>query len=83
MSVICPICNNHLDCQSLIGSCKVLMNDLQNKFEIEEIYKEQIDLETGKKIIEIEEARKKLIELKSLPSGPSARLNASAAVIIA
>ena len=83
MSIICPICNNHVDCQSLIGSCKVLMNEIDTRFEIEDIYKEQIDLETGRKVIKIEEARKKIIELKSLPSGPSARLIASAAVIIA
>ena len=58
------------------------MNKIGKKFKIEHISREQIDLETGKKIIEIEEKRKKLIELKSLPNGPSAWLIASAAVII-
>ena len=80
--MICPLCNNHIDCQSLIGSCKLLLNKIGKKFRIEDIYKEQIDLETGKRIIEIEETRKQLIEMKSLPNGPSARLIASAAVII-
>ena len=57
--MICPVCNNHIDCQSLIGSCKVLVNKI-GKFKIEDIYNEHINLETGKKIIEIEETRKQV-----------------------
>ena len=65
--MICPQCSNHIDCQSLIGSCKVLVNKIGKKFRIEDIYKEQIDLETGKKIIKIEETRKKLEKFAKRP----------------
>ena len=32
IAVICPLCNNHIDCQFLIGSCKVLVNKIGKKF---------------------------------------------------
>ena len=60
--VICPLCNNHMDSQSLALNCEEIRKEVQIKLKIEDIYREHITLETASNLLEIETERKKLIK---------------------
>ena len=65
--VVCPLCSNHLDNQPTFLHCEAISisNKIPTKMEIEDIYCENITLETARNITIIEEIRKsKLKELE-------------------
>ena len=60
--MICPLFNNHMDSQSLALNCEEIRKEVQIKIRIEDIYRDNITLQTASNLLEIETARKKLIK---------------------
>ena len=63
-NVLCPLCGNHLDSQPTFLQCEVIKKELTTNTKIEDIYVENVSLETAKTITRIEDTRK--AKLKSL-----------------
>ena len=60
MNMVFPLCHTHLDNQSSLLKCEILRKEINIDLEINDIYCENITLET-QKISEIEEVREKLL----------------------
>ena len=45
--VICPLCHNHMDSQSLALNCEEIRKEVQIKLRIEDIYRDNITLQTA------------------------------------
>ena len=60
--VVCPLCFNHLDNQPTFLHCEAIRNKIPTTMDIEDIYCENITLETARNITIIEEIRKSKIK---------------------
>ena len=60
--VVCPLCHNHLDNQPMALSCEVLMREMKISCKIEEIYRDEISLQTAQNLLEIDNTRKSILE---------------------
>ena len=63
-SAICPLCDNHIDSQSMSFSCPVLRSKIDIKCEMEEVYSDEISLETAETLRNIINVREQLEKLK-------------------
>ena len=59
--VNCPLCNDHRDKQELSYSCKVIQKEVELKGSFEDIYGDNISLQTIESLQNITEVRKKLL----------------------
>ena len=60
--VSCPLCSNHLDNLEMAFQCPVIIKEQTIKGKPEDIYKENIKLETVETIVKIVELRKQKLE---------------------
>ena len=65
-NIVCPLCHNHLDNQSTFLQCEVIKKELEVKIKIEDIYGQDIKLETARKITEVAELREKMLQKKEI-----------------
>ena len=63
-NISCPLCSNHLDNQPTFLQCEVIKKELTTNAKIEDIYVENISLETARTISRIEDIQK--AKLKSM-----------------
>ena len=61
-NIVCPLCHTHLDNQNGIFQCEIMKKETKIDCELKDIYRDNITLETAKKISEIEEIREKLLK---------------------
>ena len=61
-NVVCPLCQNHLDNQPLAFRCKEIKKQITFKVKKEDIYGEEITLETAQELMKIVKEREKLLE---------------------
>ena len=57
--VMCPLCSLHLDNQELSFQCQVIKNEVKITGDIQNIFKDSINVETVKTICKISEYRKR------------------------
>ena len=60
--VMCPLCETHLDNQELSYQCLEIRSKLKIMGKIEDIFKEEISLETAETIEKITELRRSWLE---------------------
>ena len=60
--VLCPLCGNHLDNQPTFLQCEEIKKELKDEIKIEDIYVQNINLETPKNLMKIEEIRNKKLQ---------------------
>ena len=60
--ILCPFCQNHLDNQPTFLQCEVMRKEMPEKIKIEEIYSQNIKLETEKPLNKVEELRQTMIK---------------------
>ena len=60
--VVCPLCQNHLDNQSLAFQCEKLKMGVEINIKIEDIFKSNISLKTAQNLTEVENMRNKMIK---------------------
>ena len=83
---ICPLCSLHLDNQSLVFQCEVLKREMDIECKLEDLYTDNIKLQTAITITKIEEVREQITKPKKnenvcmLPSGPCAQYCAQCTV---
>ena len=65
-NIVCPLCHNHLENQSTFLQCEVIKKELEVKIKIEDIYSQDIKLETARKITEVAELREKMLKKKEI-----------------
>ena len=58
----CPLCRNHLDNQALSIQCAVIRKEMNPSKNIDDIFKDDICMETIETVTKITKCRKKLIE---------------------
>ena len=80
-STVCPLCSTHLDNQAMAIKCVKIQEIVQTNIRIEDIYSKTIPLKVPQELLEINKARKKLLESKNNQIYPSAQSNTSAARI--
>ena len=56
-NVMCPLCDVHLDNQPTIFQCAEIKRQMTINCDLDDIYKENVKLETAQKLTEIEEFR--------------------------
>ena len=62
--VVCPLCHLHLDNQELSYQCSEIRSEVKIMGKIEDIFKEEISLETVETIEKISELRRTWLEEK-------------------
>ena len=60
--ILCPLCQNHLDNQPTFLQCEIMRKEMPEKIKIEEIYSQNIKLETAKTLNKVEELRETMIK---------------------
>ena len=58
----CPLCDTHLDNQEMAFKCPIIRKEIAVKGSINDIYQEEIDLETVNTILKISKYRKTTLE---------------------
>ena len=61
-AIPCPLCNTHLDSQDKSFQCPIIRRKIEVRGNINNIFKEEIDLETVKTIHKISKYRKNTLE---------------------
>ena len=56
-NIMCPLCDLHLDNQRTIFQCEEIKKQMTINCGLDDIYKENVKLETEQKLTEIEEFR--------------------------
>ena len=62
--VVCPLCHNHLDNQQMALRCEVMNKEVTIKCKIEEIYRDDISLQTAQNLLEVKNTRERLLEIQ-------------------
>ena len=65
--VLCPLCDTHVDKQELSYECKVIQKEIDIKGSYQEIYSDNININTVKTLQKILETRKRIKENGKLP----------------
>ena len=65
---ICPLCSAHLDNQAMALNCAQIQQKISITMKIEDIYSDDIPLETAQELLKISKVRKKLMENRISPS---------------
>ena len=60
-SVSCPLCETHLDDQALCFQCPILLKKVEIKCSMEDIYIDEIKIETAQTVVKVLKTRHKLI----------------------
>ena len=68
-AILCPLCHTHLDNQEMSFQCPIIKKEIDIKGNLNDIYKENIKIETIETIIKISRYRtKKLENQQTLPT---------------
>ena len=65
--VNCPLCNEHLDNQSMVFRCRVMRSNITIKMAVEDIYRDIISLTVSQELHNITKVRKKLLDEAAKP----------------
>ena len=61
-NVVCPLCHNHLDNQSMAMQCDKLKNEMEIKCTNEDVFKDKITLDKANNLFKLNETRIKLVK---------------------
>jgi hypothetical protein len=60
--IVCPLCHNHLDNQQMALRCEVMNKEVTIKCKIEEIYRDDISLQTAQNLLEVKNTKEQFRE---------------------
>ena len=63
--VICPLCQKHLDNQSMSFQCEVLKDKMKIECSLTDIHSDSVTIKTAKTVLEMLKIREKILEKKN------------------